>query len=372
MSRHGIEAHFQAGIRLHDRGRLQEAEHVYNQVLAVAPGHADALHMLGVLALQCGQPKAALVCIDQAITAKPKAAIYHVNRAGALLALHQLEAAHQACQQALQLKRNSGEACQVLGHILSDLRRPEEAVAAYRNALSHKPDLPDLHNNLDLALRQAGRLEDAALVLRQAVGRAPRDPQMRGSFGGILKELGRLDEAEACYRNALAQHPTDAVLHLNLAVLLLLAGKIDEGWCEYEWRFQAGAAQLPACDRPRWNGEALTGRTLLIRAEQGLGDTIQFGRCLAPARERGRVILEVQPGLRHLMSSLISAVDIVTAGEPLPQFDLWCPLLSLPRLLGMPAPAPPYLHADADRVAKWDERIGRHGRRAASPGRATR
>jgi tetratricopeptide (TPR) repeat protein len=98
MSRHGIEAHFLPGIRLHDRGRLQEAEQVYNQVLAVAPGHADALHMLGVLALQCGQPKAALACIDQAITAKPKAAIYHVNRAGALLALHQLEAAHQACQ----------------------------------------------------------------------------------------------------------------------------------------------------------------------------------------------------------------------------------------------------------------------------------
>ena len=104
-------------------------------MLAAAPGHADSLHMLGVLASQCGQPQAALGCIDQAIAIKPSAAMFHVNRASALLALRQLDAALEACQEALRLKRNLAEAYQVLGHVLSDLGRPEEAIAAYRDAL---------------------------------------------------------------------------------------------------------------------------------------------------------------------------------------------------------------------------------------------
>ena len=361
--KHAIEAYFQSGVRLHGAGRLAEAENVYRQILATEPGHADSLHMLGVIASQCGQPQAALGCFDRAIALKPSAALFHVNRAGTLLTLRQLDAAREACQAALRLKRNSAEAYQVLGHVLSDLGRPEEAIAAYRDALRHKPDLPDVYNNVGLALRQGGRLEEAAVALREAVKRAPQDPQAQSNLAGVLKELGRLAEAESCYRQALRRHPEDAVLHVNLAIVLLLSGRFDEGWREYEWRFRAGAAHVPACDQPRWNGEDLAGRTLLIRAEQGMGDTIQFGRYVAMAASRGRVVLEVQPGLRHLLSGIVPAENIALVGEPLPKFDLWCPLLSLPYIFGMQAPAPPYLRADAARVATWRERIGAHGRK---------
>src|SRR5690349_2937389 len=127
--KHAIEAYFQSGLRLHRAGRLPEAEQVYRQVLAAEPAHADAMHMLGVIASQCGQPQAALACIDQAIAIKPSAAMFHVNRAAALLALRQLDAALDACRDALRLKRNLAEACQVMGHVLSDLSRPEEAIA---------------------------------------------------------------------------------------------------------------------------------------------------------------------------------------------------------------------------------------------------
>ena len=127
--KHAIEAYFQSGVRLQGAGRLAEAEQVYRQVLAAAPGHADSLHMLGVIASQCGQPQAAVACIDQAIAIKPSAAMFHVNRAAALLALRQLDAALAACQAALRLQRNSAEAYQVMGHVLSDLGRPEEALA---------------------------------------------------------------------------------------------------------------------------------------------------------------------------------------------------------------------------------------------------
>src|SRR5579872_7253225 len=158
--KHAIEAYFQSGVRLHGAGRLQEAEHIYRQVLASAPAHADSLHMLGVLASQCGQPRAALDCIDRAIAIRPSDALFHVNRAAALLALGQLDAALAACQDALRHKRNCAEAYQTMGHVLSDLGRAEDAVAAYREAVRLKPGLPDLYNNIGLALRLANRLDE--------------------------------------------------------------------------------------------------------------------------------------------------------------------------------------------------------------------
>jgi tetratricopeptide (TPR) repeat protein len=363
--KHAIEAYFQGGVRLHGAGRLQEAEQVYRQVLAAVPDHPDGLNMLGVIASQCGQPQAALDCIDRAIAARPSDAMFHVNRAAALLALRRLDAALAACQQALRLKRATAEAHQVMGHVLSDLRRPEEAIAAYRDALRLRSDLPDLHNNIGLALRQAGRLDEAVVALRQAVKRAPRDPQALSNLGGVLKELALLNDAADSYRAALRLQPDDPVAHVNLGIVLLLAGRFPEGWPEYEWRFRAGAAHVPPTSQPRWNGEDLAGRTLLIRAEQGMGDTIQFCRYVTMAAAKGstagNVVLEVQSGLKHLMRDM--AQRVVAVGETMPEFDVWCPLLSLPHLLGMHAPAPPYLAADADRVALWRDRIGAHGRR---------
>lgn len=358
--KHAIEAHYQSGVRLHGAGRLPEAEQVYRQVLSEDPRHADALHMLGVLASQCRQPQAAIACIDQAIAIKPSAALFHVNRAGALLALHQMDAAEAASREALRLKHNCAEAYQVLGNCLSDQNRAEEAIAAYGNALRIKPDLPDLYNSMGLAQRLAGRLDEALVTLRQA---AKRDPHATGNLAGLLKELGRLDEAEAAYRAAIRANPEDAVAHFNLGIVLLLLGRFDDGWREYAWRFRAGAASISRCGKPRWSGDALGSRTLLIRAEQGMGDMIQFCRYVKLAAERGSVVLEVQPGLRRLLSRLIDPERIVQVGDTLPSFDLWCPLLDLPLLLGMEAPKPPYLEAEPDRVAAWRDRIGPHGRK---------
>ena len=361
MSRrkHQIEAYFQQARQLHAAGRLAEAEQAYRQILAAAPTHADSLHMLGVLALQIGQPQGALGCLDQAIALQPTTAIYRVNRAAALLALGQPPQAAEECREALRRKPNCAEALQVLGHALCDLGRPEDAVAAYQDALRHNPNLPDLHNNLGLALRQADRPEEAAAALQQAVARAPRDEQAQSNLAGVLKELGRLDEAEALYRAALRRHPNDATLHFNRAVVLLLAGHFRDGWEEYEWRFGAGVAQLAACAQPRWQGEPLDGRTLLVRAEQGFGDMFQFCRYVKLIGG-GTVILEVHPPLRRLLAGLAGPKSIVGVGDEPPAFDLHIPLLSLPRLFD-PPPALPYLAAERALVAAWRERIGSAG-----------
>jgi tetratricopeptide (TPR) repeat protein len=383
MSRrkHQLDALFQQAVRLHQTGRLAEAEHAYRQLLAVAPGHADALHMLGVMAMQAGNPRAAIDLFDRAIKLTPDAAIYHVNRAGALLALGQPAAALTESQAAIRLKRTSAEAHQTLGHTLSDLGRPEDAAAAYREALRLNPDLPGLHGNLGLALQEASELDAAEASLREAVRRAPGDVIEQANLGSVVKSLGRLDEAEAIYRAALRRQPDSALLHYNMGVLELLAGRFAEGWEDWEWRWQANAIPRRQLTGQQWRGEKLAGRTLLVHAEQGLGDTIQFCRfvpgivpgvvnpVVPGAARAGSVILEVQPSLARLLAQLPGVSAVVAAGAALPPYDLTCPLLSLPRALGMTRlddipGSVPILQADPALVAKWQGRMaGLDGRR---------
>ena len=353
--KHAIEAHFQQGLRLHGAGRLDDAAQIYQQILSGAPNHAGSLHMLGVAALQSGQPQAALDLIAQAIALKPSEADFHVNRASALLALGQPDAAIATCRDALRFRRNSAPANLVLGHALSDAGRPEDAIGAYQEALRLDPRLDDIRNSLGLALRLAGRLEEAAEIFRQASGE-----EAQNNLAGVLKERGQYDEAEQLYRDALRRHSNDARQHYNLSLLLLLMGRFTEGWREYEWRFRAGAAQVADCVQPRWRGEPLAGRTLLVRAEQGFGDMIQFCR-FAPLVAGGRVIVEVHRPLCRLLSTLRGVDDVVALGDPLPHFDLHIPTMSLPSLFDAPSAEAPYIAAEPELVAAWRARLGPRG-----------
>ena len=363
--KHQIEAFFQQGTRLHAAGRLAEAERVYREVLAADPSHAEALHRLGVLALQVGQPAASVGCLDQAIRLRPREPMYRVNRANALLALHRPAEAESACREAIGLRRTCAEAHQVLGHALTDLGRAEEAVAAYTEAARHKRALPGLENDLGLALCEANRLDEAARHLEAAVRRDPADPQVRNNLAGVLRELGRLDAAEAMYRAAIRQAPDDPGLHVNLAIVLLLAGRLSDGWAEWEWRWRQRSEMALGLAQPRWEGEALNGRTLLVHAEQGIGSNIQFCRYVkliaSGGRPEGRIILAVQPSLVRLMAGLDGAAQVVALGERLPPAELRCPMLSLPRVLGTASVADipagvPYLRADPAAVARWRRR----------------
>lgn len=370
MSRrkHQIDAAFQQVQRLHSAGRLAEAEAGYRQILAAAPAHPDTLHMLGVLALQTGHPGPALGYVERAIALAPSVAIYHVNRASALLALQRATEAEAACRQALRLKRNSAEAYQTLGHALSDLGRPLEAADAYREALRLNPSLPDLHNSLGLVLHEASRLAEAVEMLRTALRKTPGDPAVASNLAGALKDLGRLDEAEALYRDLLQRNPNDALAHYNLGLLLLVAGRFEEAWPEWEWRFRADPALAQRFDRPLWAGGPLEGRTLLVHAEQGMGDMLQFARYVPRLPKDGRVVLEVHRPLVPLLRQLQGVAEVVGIGDPLPSHDLRVPMMSLPFALGLTRASDipssvPYLAADPVRVARWRERV------AVLPGR---
>ena len=204
--KHTIDAFFNRATQLHGAGRLPEAEQAIPPgILAASPAHADSRHMLGVLALQAGHAQGALAEIDQAIALRPAAAMFHVNRANALLALNRPDDAIAASRQALHHKRNAAEAMQTLGRALSDLGRAEEAVAAYRDGLRVNPGLRDLHSDLGLALHDASRPDEAADAFAEALRRAPGDTLSMGNLAGALKDLGRLAEAERIYRDILSR-----------------------------------------------------------------------------------------------------------------------------------------------------------------------
>jgi Flp pilus assembly protein TadD len=354
-----IDAFFRQGQQLHMAGRLAEAEQVYRQVIAGAPRHADALHALGALALQAGRPAVADTLLTQAIGLKP-AADFQLTRAHVLLALGRPVDAAETARQVLRARPQSAEAHQVLGHALSDGGQPEDAIDAYRAALRLKPGLPDIRNNLGMALRQASRLQEAEQELR----RAPPESESLVNLSSVQKERGAFGDAEATLRQALRIAPDNPVLRYNWALLMLLLGRTPEAWEGWEQRFRAGAIPARTFTQPQWQGEPLGDRRLLVHTEQGLGDVMQFARYL-PAIQgpaiRGSVVFEAPPRLIRLLSSNPALPPMITAATEAPHCDVVIPLLSLPARTALPAAQPPYLFAEADRVAAWEQRIGTNG-----------
>ena len=236
-----------------------------------------------------------------------------------------------------------------------------EAVARYERALALAPDHPETLDNLGIVLVDLGRLEEAVAHHERALAVRPDSAEAHYNLGSALQRQGRYAEALACYGRALSLKPDHAGAHLNRSLALLITGQFEEGWTEYEWRF-AVARYDRNFDRPLWSGEALTGQTILIHAEQGFGDTLQFVRYIPLVAKRGgSVVLEVPRPLVRLVRSVEGASEVLAAGDPLPAFDYHCPLLSLPRVfktdLATIPSAVPYLSVPAGASAAWAERI---------------
>jgi len=218
-----------------------------------------------------------------------------------------LDEAAASFRRALDLKPIYPGAHYNLGNAFMAQGRMDVAIACYRRALDLKPDYPEAHNNLGNALREQRQMDEAIASYREALHVRPDYPEAHNNLGTSLMEQGRLDEAAASYRNAILHKPDYPDPHSNLATVLLAQGDMAAGWSEYEWRWEmpqmaGGRRHFP---QPQWRGEAAEGRTLLIHAEQGFGDTLQFCRYATLAAARGlRVIIEAPKPLVRLLRSL--------------------------------------------------------------------
>ncbi len=264
---------------------------------------------------------------------------------------------------ALQLKPDLLESHHNLGVALEEQGRLEEAVACYRRALELKPDDAEIHNNLGNVLKDQGKLDEAVACCRRALELNPDYAAAHNTLGNALKDQGKLDEAPECYRRALELQPDYADAHGSQSLISLLTGDFERGWTEYEWRWKTQKYPRRDFSRALWDGQPLEGRTILLHAEQGLGDTIQFVRYVALVKQRGGVVVVECP--RPLMSLLRSCAGIdqlVERGEELPAFDLQAPLLSLPGIfhtaLGDIPAAIPYLFADPGLAERWRQELG--------------
>jgi hypothetical protein len=269
-----------------------------------------------------------------------------------------------ALRRAIELKPDHPEARNNLAVALWKQRRFDEAVAACRRALEIQPGDTDGLNTLGAILCDMGRLDEAIDAYRQAIALKPDFSAAHRNLGIALNERGQINEATAAYHRAIALAPDDPQAHFGLAVAWLAQGDFLRGWEKYEWRWQVEDADFGRhFTQPLWDGSPLEGRTLLLYDDQGIGDAIQFIRYLPLAAQRGEnIILECQRELQRLFQTMASDFPLLARGQTLPDFDLYCPLSSLPRIFSTDASnipgTAPYLRADTAGAALWRERLG--------------
>jgi Flp pilus assembly protein TadD len=331
-------------VKCHQAGDLQSAERLYQQVLRISPQHADAWHLLGVVAQQCGYLREAVGLIDQAIQHNNRVAQYHFNR----------------------------------GVCLQELGETQKAIAGYQTAVRLKPAYPEAYDNLGVALQDCDRLDEAIEAHRKALSYNPESLLAHNNLGTLLQKTGETDKALAHFRQALDLHPAEPGTRMKLAVAQLAKGNLSVGWREYEWRHYSSDFRTNNAIRIRpyakWDGSDLSECTVLAYSEQGIGDEVMFAGCLQElATLANHCLLECDPRLVRLFARSFPEVSVLAREPGLgwnskrpPPIDWSIPTGSLPRFFrNAPNDFPSrdcYLLADPDLEEKWRHKL------AALPG----
>ncbi len=389
------------------KGRLEQAEHLCRQVLAVDPHHTAALDLLGALAGETGRYELAAELIEQVVAQVPSHSDAHTNLGLALHALGRSEEGLVHMNRALELTPQSTHALRNCAVVLSSLGRWADAATCLRRWFALEPNnagvyrmLGDWHakqglrqeaasyylktleldpadteaaSNLGACLADGGHREQALALLCKVVELDPGNAGAWANLGVATKNLGDTETALRCFNRTLELEPEDAKAHWNRSLCLLGMGKLAEGWEDYEWRWkaidQSGYRQHP---QPRWDGSDLAGKTVLVWMEQGLGDQILFASLLQDLLSAGaRCLVECEWRLVALFARSFPAVNVVPSTEPpnvltrLPGIDFQIPVGNLPRWLRPNIESFPrhhgYLVPDPVRCGQWMERLERLG-----------
>jgi len=365
-------AFYNRGNALKELKRLDQALMSYDKAISLKPDYAVAYYNLGFAFQELKRLNEALESYDKAISLKPDYAEGYSNRGNALKELKLLDEALVSYDKAISIHSDFAEAYYNRGVALIELKRLEEALVSFDKAISIKPDFAEAYSNRGQALQELQRLEDALVSYGKAITLKPDYAEAYSNRGVALQELKALDEAVANYHKAISIESNYAEANFNLSLCHLLMGNFKDGWKGYEWRWKNENIIKNSGVRnflhPLWLGaEPLKNKTILLYAEQGLGDTIQFCRYVSLVAELGaKVIVEVQRPLAKLLKNLEGASQIIAMGDKHPEFDFQCPLLSLPlafntELTTIP-PASKYITSDSEHLATWQAKLGEKAR----------
>ena len=352
--------------RAHERGELGNAVQNYTALLKNDPGNFDALHGLGQIHLQSGQFDMALELFQSALKSDPDRAGGFSSLGLCFHLLGQFERALASYEAGLRIDPLYLELLNRRGVAQLELGRPQQALEDFDRVLETKPDYFDALGNRGNALLKLNRVAEALAAYDLALRHAPENLQLLTNRAVALRRLDRPQEAVMSARRALVRKPDFSQARFVESVARLTLGDFS-AWRDYEARWSVGllASQRRNFAAPLWLGDApLDGKTILLHAEQGSGDTLQFVRYASQLAGRGaRGILEVQPELKRLLAALPGIAAVIGRGESLPPFDLHCPLLSLPAAFGtelatIPADVP-YIEAAGDDIALWRTRMPR-------------
>jgi tetratricopeptide (TPR) repeat protein len=354
-------AHGNLGSALQDLGEFEAALASFGRAISLDPGFTDAYYNRANLLGALKSWSAALANYDQAIALRPDFAEAYCNRGDVLLRLDRLQEALDSFNRALAIRDAFPQAHRNRALVLHRLRRFEAALGAADRAIALQPTLAEAWHDRGVTLHELGRFDEALRSCTRAIALRPGFAETYSNRGVVQHELRQFEAARASFDRAIALDPRFAQAHLNKSLTCLLTGDFAPGWAEHEWRLKEDRRFAA----PLWLGaESIAGATVLLHAERGLGDTIQFCRYARLLAEQGAsVVLEVQAPLRRLLSSLEGASQVLTRGDVLPAFDRHCPLMSLPlafktTLASIPAPIP-YIKTDPALRAEWGQRLGR-------------
>jgi tetratricopeptide (TPR) repeat protein len=357
------EAFNNRGVVLQQLQRWDEALKSYRRALQLRPEYVDALFNMGFVMAQLHRWDEAAQAYKRIVDLRPDHPQAHNNRGNVLLKLRRWQDALQSYERALQLKPDYAEALNNRGVVLRELKQWREALESYDQAVAAKPAFAEAFSNRGVALKELNRWDDALRSIERSLELQPDYPEAFNNRGMVLQELRRWEEALQSYQRAMDLRDDYAEPRWNMALLDLLLGDYKRGWEMFEWRWKTEdiAPLARRFSQPLWLGqESLAGRTLLVHAEQGQGDIIQFSRFVALLD--GDVVFEVPRSLVRIMTSSFPRARVVARDTQLPAFDLHCPLASLPLAFNttvdsIPAPAS-YLAAENDLQRQWLARLG--------------
>ena len=391
--------HYNLGIAFQELNKFESAIVSYDKAISLSPKFASAYSNRGNALLSIKQFDMAIASYDKAITLDPNYFIAYMNRGNALRSKKKYQEAISSYEKAINLNPHYAEVYSNKANLLQELKQFDAAIANYDQAIQLNPNYFEAFSNRGNALRKAKFYEAAMASHNEAIRLNPLYAEAYSNRGNVYLHLKQLDKAFADFEQAISLKPQFTQAHINLGIaferleqfdaaigcwdkaisidsecadayfnkslLKILLGEYEEGWACYEWRWKALEDSSRKFEQPLWLGnESIEDKTILIHAEQGLGDSIQFCRYIAmiEALNPQEIILGVPETLLPLLSTLKNKVTLIDRSESIPEFDLHCPMMSLPHafktsVTTIPAETP-YLYANEDKAKVWQDKLG--------------